>query len=192
MIELYVFGLAGADELKQVEDMAARYPVVRTAIDRLEMALEKQAMENAIAPPPTIKPDLMATLDYMSRMEKGEAPEFPPALRHGSQITDYARWLDRPDMVLPPFFEDTYAKIIGNEPGLMTAIVWLKYGAPGEVHEKVYEKFLVVEGTCDIFIEEEVHHLAAGDFLAIPLFKNHHVSVTSDIPCKVILQRMAA
>jgi hypothetical protein len=34
--------------------------------------------------------------------------------------------------------------------------------------------------------------LKAGDVLIIPLYKTHFVEVTSDIPCKLILQRAAA
>ena len=61
-----------------------------------------------------------------------------------------------------------------------------------EVHDDEFEKFMVVEGTCTITIEENKHELHPGDFLSIPLYKNHFVKVTSDIPCIVILQRIAA
>ena len=61
-----------------------------------------------------------------------------------------------------------------------------------EVHHDEYEKFLIVEGTCTITIGDEVHNLVPGNFLSIPLYKNHTVTVTSLIPCKIILQRIAA
>ena len=64
--------------------------------------------------------------------------------------------------------------------------------APEEIHTNEFERFLIVEGSCDIQIGETVHQLQAGDFLSIPLFENHFVTVTSSIPCKVILQRVAA
>ena len=48
-----------------------------------------------------------------------------------------------------------------------------------------------MEGTCTITIEDEIHQLVPGNVLSIPLYKNHTVVVTSEIPCKVILQRIA-
>ena len=88
--------------------------------------------------------------------------------------------------------EEVFAKIIGYTPEAITAIVWLKDYAPHEVHDNEYERFLIVEGTCDIIVEDEVNQLVPGDYFAIPLHKKHLVKVTSSIPCKVILQRVAA
>jgi mannose-6-phosphate isomerase-like protein (cupin superfamily) len=64
--------------------------------------------------------------------------------------------------------------------------------APQELHHDEHEKFLIVEGSCTISVEDKSYDLVAGDFLQIPLHKKHHVTVTSSIPCKVILQRAAA
>ena len=98
----------------------------------------------------------------------------------------------RPEMSMPNDLDDIHARIICFTPEVTTAIVWIKDFAPGEVHTKEFEKFLIVEGTCDIIIEQEINSLTPGDFMAIPLFKEHVVKVTSGVPCKVILQRVAA
>lgn len=192
IIESYVLGLAGPEEIEEVESFAILHPEVRQAIDTFSTSIEEQARANAITPDPLIKPMLMATIDFISRMENGETPAFPPELNSNSTVTEYTEWLNRADMMLPADFTDIHARIIGHTPRLTTVIVWIKEMAPQEVHHNEYEKFLIVEGTCDITIEDEIHHLSPGDFLAIPLHKNHHVKVTSDIPCKVILQRAAA
>ncbi len=192
IIQSYVMGMATDAEVKEVELMAANHPEVEAAIKAFSADLENYALSNATAPDPTIKPFLMATIDYMERLGKGEVPGAPAELNDNSTIADYSEWLDRPDMVLPPAFEDFHAKIISYTPAAVTAIVWIKDMAPAEVHDKEYEKFLVVEGTCTITIGDEEHKLVPGDFLAIPLYKDHNVKVTSDIPCKVILQRIAA
>ena len=68
----------------------------------------------------------------------------------------------------------------------------LKHGAPTETHTNEYEKFLIVEGSCDLTIGTTVHHLNAGNYLSIPLYVSHDVKVTSAIPCKIILQRVNA
>jgi quercetin dioxygenase-like cupin family protein len=112
-------------------------------------------------------------------------------LHEKSTIIDFDEWLNRTDMV-PKSSTDLFAKIIGYSAKATTAIVWIKDYAPQEVHDHEYEKFLIVEGTCNIIVGEEVHALIAGDYFSIPLHKSHLVQVTSTIPCKVILQRVAA
>jgi mannose-6-phosphate isomerase-like protein (cupin superfamily) len=192
IVEQYVTGIATAEEKKEVEEMAASFPEIRKEITELEMVMESYAQLNAVSPDPTIKSFLMATIDYTERMKNGEKPSFPPIINPDSKIEDYSEWINRADMVVSADLKDFYARIIGYAPDALTAIVWIKEMAPVEVHNKELEKFLILEGTCDITIENEVHHLAPGDVLSIPLYKKHFVKITSEKPCKIILQRIAA
>lgn len=192
ILELYVLGETTAVENAEVEEMASLYPEVKQEILEISITLEKFALENPVTPDPVIRPFLLATIDYSDRMRKGETFSSPPLLNADSKPEDYAQWISRADMVLADDFEDIFAKILSYTPELITAIVWIKEMAPQEVHDHEYEKFLILEGTCDIVIEESTHSLKPGDYLTIPLYKNHHVQVTSSVPCKVILQRVAA
>ena len=192
ILEAYVMGTTSPVESSEVEQLIAEFHEIREEIQAISEALKNYAQAHAIAPDPTIRPFLMATIDFTERMKKGEQPASPPLLHEGSKVSDYNEWLNRQDMILPEDFTDMHAKIIGYTPTAITAIVWIKDMAPQEVHEHEFEKFLVVEGTCNITIGGDVHQLVAGDFLSIPLYKNHDVKVTSAIPCKVILQRVAA
>jgi mannose-6-phosphate isomerase-like protein (cupin superfamily) len=192
ILEQYVLGTISAEELLVVEQMAANHLEIKEEILSISYVLEKLAIENAIAPDATIKPFIMASIDFMERMESGEQPSFPPILSETSRLIDFASWINRDDMVLPSDAGDLYAKIIGYTPEATTAIAWIKGNAPVETHDIKYEKFLIIEGTCDIVVEDKVYQLVAGDYFAIPLHKSHQVRVTSSIPCKVILQRIAA
>ena len=192
ILEQYVLSIISPDEMLAVEQMAATYPEVKEEILLISDIIEKIAFENAVAPSKTVKPFLMATIDFMERMEGGEQPSFPPILNEASCIQDYAAWLQRNDMILPEDPGDLFAKIIGYTPQVTTAIAWIKGNAPIETHDKEYERFLIVEGTCDIVVEDTLHHLVPGDYFAIPLYKSHQVRVTSIVSCKVILQRIAA
>lgn len=192
ILEAYILGVTDAEDTLEVKQMIAASDEIRKEIDTISEDLEKYIQANAVSPDPTIKPFSMAVIDYTERLEKGEQPAFPPVLHEGSKIADYAEWLNRDDMLLPVDFKDIHAKIIGYTPQAVTAIVWLKDMAPQEVHHDEYEKFLIVEGTCNITVGEKVHELAAGNYFAIPLYENHSVKVTSDVPCKIILQRIAA
>lgn len=192
ILESYLLGSLSDAEQNEVLEMIANHPEIQEEIEAISFALEAVAFENAVPPDPTLKPFLMATIDFTERMESGEIPGNPPALHENSKISDYSEWLDRPDMVLKNELEDVYAKIIGYTPEQITAIVWIKEMAPEEIHTNEFERFLIVEGTCDIQIGQNVHHLKPGDYLSIPLYENHFVTVTSPTPCKVILQRVAA
>ncbi len=192
ILELYVSGNTTPLETTSVEVMASDHPEIAAEIDLITSSLNRYAHLTAKEPDPIIKPFLMATIDYTERLKNGEEMSFPPSLTSKSKISDFTEWLSRNDMVLPQQLTDVSAKIIGYTPEMITAIVWIKEMAPQEVHDNQIEKFLIVEGTCDIVIEEKIHHLKAGDMLSIPLYKNHFVKVTSSIPCKVILQRAAA
>jgi mannose-6-phosphate isomerase-like protein (cupin superfamily) len=191
ILEQYVLGAASAEECRQVEVMAAADPAVQQELEAIALALQQYATTNAVTPNPVVKPFLLATIDYTERLKNGEPVLNPPLLSQSSTVADYAAWLDRSDMVAQDT-DEVFAKIIGYTPQAITAIVWLKDYAPHEVHDDEYERFFIVEGTCDIIVEDEVHPLKPGDYFAIPLHKTHMVKVTSATPCKVILQRVAA
>lgn len=192
ILEMYASGNISEQESKEVEAMAAEHPEIRKELDGISNAIEAYAMANARPVNPTVKPFLMAVIDYTERIKGGEAPAMPPLLHEKSRVEDYSEWLDRKDLSLPDDFSDIHARLIGYTPQAVTAIVWLREMAPQEVHDDQHERFLIVEGSCDIVVEDKVHSLVPGNYFSIPLHKNHKVIITSSIPCKVILQRVAA
>lgn len=192
ILESYVMGTANAQESAEVEEMSAAYNEIRTELNSISESIEKYAELHAIEPPVTIKPFLFAIIDYTERLKNGEPVTNPPVLHKGSAIADYADWLKAEAAIAPNDFNNLHARIIGYTPESVTAIVWMKEFSPPEIHTNELEKFLIVEGTCNITIGEEVHRLVPGDMLSIPLYISHEVKVTSEIPCKIILQRMAA
>lgn len=192
ILEAYVLGLTEPQETWEVEQMASSNEGILEEINRITEDFEQHLRLNAVPPPSTVKPFVMASIDYIERLNHGELPSFPGPLHQGSQISDYAEWLDRSDMVLPPGFENMHAKIIGYTPEVITAIAWIKGICVEEIHDHEIENFLVVEGTCEIAVGEKVHRLVPGDYFSIPLHRFHTVKVSEDTLCKVILQRIAA
>lgn len=192
LLEMYVMGMASDEESTEVQEMSTRYAEVRLELERIEESMLAYAEQHAIQPPSTIKPLLLASVDYMERLGQGEPVSFPPQLRAGSKIEDYAFWLNDKNAKVPPDFDNIYARIIGYTPLVATAIIWIKEYTPPEMHTNQHEKFLVVQGSCDIFIGQNVHHLAPGDMLSIPLHISHHIKITSSETCVVILERSAA
>ena len=192
ILELYVLGITSDKENEEIEKLALSTFEIAEEIKNISEAVEAYTLQNSVAPDPTIKPFLMAMIDYTERLKNGELPSFPPVLNETSTISDYDQWIYRTDIKLPENFKDFHAKIIGYTPEVTTAIIWIKDMAPQEVHQHEFEKFLILEGTCNITIADKVYSLKAGDFLSIPLYKKHDVKITSLIPCKAILQRIAA
>ena len=159
ILESYVAGNATLQENALVEQMIAGYDEVRQEINAISEACEMYALSHSLAPSPAAKTFLMSTIDYTERLKHGEAPSFPPQLHEGSLITDYSTWLSRPDMVAPAGLNGSYAKIIGFTEKALTAIVWITDRSTDEVHDVEHERFLIVEGTCDIQVEEERYPL---------------------------------
>jgi mannose-6-phosphate isomerase-like protein (cupin superfamily) len=191
-LELYVLGMLTEEEACDITLLAKQHIEIQNEIDAITTALQLHTLNIATEPSPTIKPFVMGIIDYTERLKNGEQPTYPPLLHAESTINDYAQWLQRPDMIMPEDMDAIHAKIIGFTPEATTIITWLRYGAPLEIHDNEYERFLIVEGTCDISIGDTIHSLKAGDYLPIPLYIGHSVKVTSNTPCKVILQRVAA
>ena len=192
ILELYVMGMLTAHESVEVEKMMALHPEVMQEVRNIEASLEKYAQANAVQPHATVKPLLLATLDFMQRLGAGETPSNPPLLNEGSTAADFAEWIHRPDFANPQNIEDIFVKLIAHTPQATTAVVWIREMAPDEVHHNEYERFLILEGTCDIIVGNQSHALKAGDYFQIPLHEDHRVVVTSAVPCKVVLQRVAA
>ncbi len=193
ILELYALGFASPEEIKEVNAMAAKHEEIRIEIDAIITALKLQAEKSTKRQPSlTLKPFLLATVDYIERLKSGEPESHPPILNTESKIIDFSQWIDRPDLQIPEDFEEFHATIIGSNTTATTAIAWIKTAAPAETHHHESERFLVIEGSCDIIIGETRHQLKAGDFMQIPLHSDHTLLVTSLVPCKVILQRVAA
>jgi mannose-6-phosphate isomerase-like protein (cupin superfamily) len=192
VIEMYVMGVLSDKENKEVTLLSKAYPEISAEVERVSITLENYALANAKTPGPSVKPLLMALLDYMHRFETGEIPTVAPALTKKTKAEDFAKWLERADMQVPAAYDSSFAKIISHTPECTTAIVWLKDGAPKETHENQLESFFILEGTCDIVVNNEVFSLYPGDQFTIPLRSTHYVKVTSTVPCKLILERKAA
>ena len=193
ILEIYVLGLTTPEENTEVLAMANSHIEIRNEIDIIIDTLKCLSENDApVKPSETIKPFLFSIIDYTERLKAGEEICEPPILNPDSKIIDYSEWLERSDIFLPEDFNEFHAKIIGYTKEAITTITWIKSGAPIEVHENEFERFLIIEGSCDITIDDKIHHLKVGDYMEIPLHVNHNLVVTSKIPCKVILQRVAA
>jgi len=192
ILEAYVRDETTAEENGVVKLMADIFPGVKAKINQLFDEIEKDALGNAVEPKRGIRSLLLTKIDYKTRRMAGEPAAIVPLLTEFSKIEDYAEWIDRADMALPHNYEGNFVKIISHTKEMTTMIVWLTEIEP-EIHHDIHERFLILEGNCTIIIEDQgIYNLKRGDYLEIPLHKDHDVIVTSAIHCKAILQKIAA
>lgn len=186
LIERYVLGQLSDAERSGVEGLAAGNSAIRAALNELEIAMEQMAFTNAVTPPDHIKNSIFEAIS------KKAALNDPPILHSASSAVDYAYWLDKPEMVLPVDAGTMHFIPLAETADAQSAIVWLADGSPEETHTHFIEKFLVLEGSCEVTFNDRVHSLRPGSTLSIPLHTPHTVKVTSSVHCKFILQRIAA
>ncbi len=192
ILEMYVLGNTNLEETNDVNEMAHLHEEIRFEIEEITNTLILYSADTTKKLSAGLRPFVIAVVDYTERLKSGEPVTEPPTLSQNSKVDDFKEWTDRIDMFLPEDSGDMYAKIIGFTPQATTAISWVKTMSAIEVHDNEYERFLILEGSCEVIIGGEKHQLVAGDYLEIPLHIGHSLIVTSIIPCKFILQRIAA
>ena len=134
LLDRYIVQDLSDDELVAFSGYLKSFPELKEEITAIEKALEAYAFATAVQPPQTVKPMLMSALDYMERLEGGEPQNDVPRLDANSKKEDFDVWLKRADLQEATEYESMFAHIIGKSNESSTAIVWLKHGAPPEIH----------------------------------------------------------
>lgn len=192
ILEMYVLGAVTEAERAAIVELAADSKHIKEEISRIETALESYAKTNAVTPPATVKPFLFAQIDYRERLKAGEPIVKAPLLSELTTVSDFAPWLSRKDMVFPADKPAVFAKILSAQNNTTTAMAWLVYGSPPEEHKDKYERFFILEGACQIIYEDRIVELNVGDYHSVPPLVAHELRVISNVPCKCIIQYVAA
>lgn len=187
LVEHYVLGLLDAKTAQRVEAAAVNDPRIGELLSGLQAAMAHDAVDNASLPPTALKQNVLQAVQL--EVEKERASGRPPLLHSHSTLTDYAKWTG-PEHVRPEGSGNMHYIPLDMSDDRQTALVWLEHEEPTEIHTDCVERFLIVEGTCDVTIGQDIHSLIPGNVLTIPMFIEHSVRVTSAIPCKAILQRV--
>jgi len=189
-IAMYALGMLSPEEEKAIEAAAVADPSVRARIDGAQGVLGSLAHRQAHMPPMDLKARVLGAVEEQ-RKEELASGRFP-LLHEGSRITDFAAWLDRPDLVRPADAGEFHVLEIERTADRETVVIWLDTAHDEEVHVDVVERFLILEGTCEVYIGDKVIPLVPGDIITIPLYVPHSVRVTSAVRCKALVQRVAA
>lgn len=183
ILELYVLGHTSDEENAELLIMSGMYHAEIThEILEISRALEYLALENAVEPSARLKESVLAKFSEMAAFEI-------PRLTHFSKIEDYTDWFGPEDLHTPDGFTGRRVKVLGHTAEVTTMIICATE-IEGEIHHDMYEKLLVLEGTCEVIIEGKVRSFHKGDLIEIPLHKWHDVVIPEGTVCKAILQRI--
>ena len=83
VVESYVLGLLSAQERFEFEKYCETYPELKEARNAFELAIEKQAMENAMPPPADIKEKILSAVEQKPKTSKIISMEPTPPRRSG-------------------------------------------------------------------------------------------------------------
>lgn len=193
-LEEYLQGVASPETNAEVELMVALHPEVARALAALEAVHSRLVTHASSVPPPARSRDRFLNFMEMETTSHlgEERTSRPPYLNSGSKSQDYAPWTEREGIRPPEQFDNVFVMPVHADQDCRTLLVWVKKEIAGEVHLSEVEKFLVLEGTCMIDVEGTQYNLQAGDYMSIPKYRNHTVYVTSNHPCKLIVQQIAA
>ena len=90
------------------------------------------------------------------------------------------------DITVPPDLTNINAQKISGDSLVSTYIIYIKENVPMHKHASHSENVLVLEGEATMVVGETTQEIKAGDLIFIPANTFHEVTVTSEIPLKVI------
>ena len=185
VIEDYCLGALDAEGMQSVAQNAALYVEVRDEIEAYETALAKFAAELGTGKKQQLKQSLFITIDKLESEEHITIDNIPLI----NKYSDAASWLRFVRPLLPATLKSPFlVHDFPNRDGAERFILWSYGDIPHETHTDEQETFLILEGRCRCFINDEVVELGAGDFLSIPLHAEHNVEIL-DGPVMAVVQR---
>ena len=96
VVESYVLGLLTAQERFEFEQYCEAYPELKAARNAFELAIEKQAMENAAPPPANLKEKIWSAIQRTPASNTSKIISMEPTTRRSSGL----RWVAAASIIL--------------------------------------------------------------------------------------------
>ncbi|GGI29123.1 cupin domain-containing protein [Pedobacter mendelii] len=176
LLELYVLNLLEVDEICEVEKLRLIYPEIKEEIDKIEIFLEKHAMENSLLTSSEIDRKMDSLFFEINKQLNLDLKNLPLIEAN----SNYKIWLNSLKELMPKdLIQDKFTHLLTSSEKTMQMLVISEIDIEEEIHENELESFLILEGTCVCTIDNEEFNMFPGDFMAIPLHKPHTVKITS-------------
>jgi mannose-6-phosphate isomerase-like protein (cupin superfamily) len=172
-LEAYCLGLLNPEEVEELRLMCSRYPEVKQELEAIEIALETMALQAAVAPPHELKERLLKKLglEQTVRLDLQNLPVI-------NEQTYYGDWLGALAHLIPKDPVDAIVfQPLTQTPQLTQSLVYSRMSIPEETHEDLIESFFILEGSCRCMVDGKKYILNPGDFLEIPLYVKHDITL---------------
>lgn len=195
IIEQYCLGMANTDEVMELEQLAKQHPEIELAIQAAQMSLgsflKGFQKKTSTQSRNIIKQGILENLKWENAKlnEDGLLPEYIGISRHTDPVLIESVIKDIPAPAISSY-DNVHAQIIFSGGGKELGLFWVKEFVPEEEHPEIEESFMVLEGTADCYIDDQVFKMAKGDFMPIPPQSHHKVIVTSSYPARAIRARL--
>lgn len=195
VIEEYYLDILSGEDIHQLMDLQSQYPEIKAYMHEVAISntnffktIQKEApIESLLFVKNIIKENKLwtnAQLDHKTKL----LPQFITISKHTP-----AEKIEAVVKNLQPSadYDNIFPTVLYADDQRELVLVWVKKFVPLEEHPALDESFLILEGTADCYVDDEVFHMSSGDFMRIPPESEHKVIVTSATPAKAIRCRIA-
>lgn len=194
IIEQYCLGMTSAEEMVEVEKLALEYPAIAEAIKANQKGLAGflKAFQKKANPHSRqiIKQSIAENRQWEDAHlnEDHQLQTYLDISRYTDPVLVEALVKDIPAPALADY-DNVYVKTLFSGEGKELGLFWVKERVPAEEHPEIEECFILLEGTADCYIDNQVFKMTKGDFMRIPPSSHHRVIVTSPQPARAIRAR---
>ena len=195
IIENYHLGMASEEEVDRLLALCHKYPEAQNLLDKGYQSFLYILESYAKTPPTRNLSSILNSVSSKSELIKAsfvgtaqELDRFVPISAH-SNVEEWNKLLAglQPD----DEYDNMFAKPLFHSDRQELTLVWAKEIVPDEIHTNQSESFFLLEGTADCYIGDKLYAMEKGDYMLIPLHVNHKVVITSMMPAKALMSRVA-
>ncbi len=187
IIETFCLGFSSAEENELVERMAGAHPEVQQEINEVRSSLEKILKSSEIKPASSIK---TAVMNSIYSQQAAVQPVFVPLMNtlpnfetiQASVIANKLQWPTED-------FENMHVQELPSTLEIINFAVWVKKGHDEEMHTDRIEYIAVLDGSCEMVMENKRTAYSKGDIISIPINVPHYAVITSAKPMFALVQR---
>ncbi len=185
----YSLGLLTGQEKLDFEQALNLFPELIEEFKAIQEGLEKYASAYSNMPLPATKGKVMNALENLLLEKQMDLTKLPVINR----FSDHKAWMAALAPLLPNKVEgEPFMHVLTATDSITQVLVMSATDIPDEVHEDVWESFIILDGECECYIgTDRVVRLTAGGYLEIPMHEHHDVKIISKYVVG-IMQRIAA
>ena len=185
----YCLGLMTGQDKADFEEALRLYPELDQELKAVQEGLNRYAAIYSKVPLDSTKNKVMGSLENLLLEKQMDVNRLPLI----NKFSDHAAWMAAIAPLLPNKVEgEPFMHVLTATDAITQVLVMSATDIPDEVHEDVWESFIILEGECECHIgTDRVVRLTAGGYLEIPMHEHHDVKIISKYVVG-IMQRIAA